>query len=174
VLHRAEVWAQTLARLLAGLGLALLICFAVATLVDGLMRSLADRPIDAVADVAGYVVAVAVAACFPLAHLRRANITIEIAGMAFGPHVAQWLRGLAALLVTLCMVAIARQMLLYAGNAADGHDSTVMLSIPTAPFWYLVALMFVVAAAIQALVAFIELARCLHHLPALPHSHGPS
>jgi hypothetical protein len=91
MLNRAETLCLHAARALAAMGLITLIGFAVATLLDGLLRSLADRPIIAVGDVGSYVVAASVAACFPLAHLQRANITIELAGMALGPRVAHGL-----------------------------------------------------------------------------------
>lgn len=168
MLRAAEALCTRLARLLAVCGLLVLIGFAAATLLDGVLRSLANRPITLVGDAGSYVVAAAMAACFPLALLQRANITIEIAGLALGRRAAQMLRAAAALLVALTMAAMARQMVIYAGNAAAGHDSTVMLDIPTAPFWYVVAAMFSVAAVAQVLVAAVECRRC-----AGPANQGP-
>ena len=112
-----------------------------------------------------YVVACAVAACFPLAQLRHANITIEIVGIAAGPRMRQGLRAFAAILVAVTMVAMARQLLIYASHEASGGDTSVMLGIPTAPFWYVVAAMFVIAAVAQLLVAVLEVARCGAHPP---------
>ena len=77
VLMRAEAAARLLARSLAVAGLLLLMGLAVATLLDGLLRFFFSRPIDAVRDVNGVIVAVAAAACFPLAMIERTNITIR-------------------------------------------------------------------------------------------------
>ena len=170
MLARAEAAALRAAQALAVLGLLVLILFAAATLADGLLRSLADRPIDLVDDIGSYVVACAVASCFPLAQLRHANITIEIVGIALGPRVRQALRAFAAILVAVTMVAMARQLLIYASHEASGGDSSVMLGIPTSPFWYVVAVMFVIAAVAQLLVAVLELARCGGALQPAPPS----
>ncbi len=170
MLRRAEALCFRLARLLAAAGLMLLIGFAAATLLDGLLRSLANRPIDAVGDLGSLVVAAAVSACFPLAQLQRANITIELAGLALGPRAGQALRAFAAILVTIAMTAMARQLFVYAGNEASGGDTTVMLGIRTAPFWYVVASMFFVAAAAQLLVTLVELGHCRRPGQASPLS----
>lgn len=162
MLRRADAFCLRVATNLAVAGLSVLVAFAVATLLDGLARSLLDRPIEAVADVGDYVAAAAVSACFPLAQMRRANITIELAGMALGARAARLLRALAAILVGVVMLAMSRQMLLYAASSASGGDTTVMLGIPTAPFWYVVAAMFVCAAVAQMLVAATECARVAH------------
>jgi TRAP-type C4-dicarboxylate transport system permease small subunit len=136
-------------KLLAAMGLIVLIIFAFATCADGLLRSLANQPITAVGDVGTYIVAAAVAACFPLAQLQRANITIEM-------FHARPLRVCSATLVLIAIAAMARQMFLYAADNAEAGDSTVMLSIPTAPFWYAVAAMFTCATLVQLLVVATE------------------
>ena len=159
MLRRVDAACLRAAYVLAATGLCVLIAFAAATLVDGLSRSLADRPVEAVGDVGPYVVAAAVAACFPLAQLQRANITIELAGMVAGPRAARILRAFAAVVVAVVMLAMTRQMLLYAADDASGGDTTVMLGLPTAPFWYAVGAMFACASVAQLLVVATEFAR---------------
>jgi len=109
MLHRAETLCLHVARTLAAAGLITLIGFAIVTLLDGLFRSVADSPIVAVGDVGGYVVAASVAACFPLAQLQRANITIELAGMALGPRSAHVLRAAASVAVLIVLAAMTRR-----------------------------------------------------------------
>ena len=89
--------------------------------------------------------------------MQRANITIEFAGHR------RPLRIFAAGLVLLAIAAMTRQMFLYAADDAAAGDSTVMLGIPTAPFWYVVAAMFAVATLVQALVLGLELTRTPPH-----------
>ena len=74
---RIDWAAKALARALAVLGLGVLLCFAVMTMVDGLLRFFFARPIDAVRDVGGLVAAFAVACCIPVAIVERSNITIR-------------------------------------------------------------------------------------------------
>ncbi len=151
-MRQIQIFTQKAAQTLAAIGLVALILFAFATCADGLLRSMANQPITAVGDVGTYVVAAAVAACFPLAQLQRANITIEMFG-GRAPRI------FATLLVLIAIAAMTRQMFLYAADSAEGGDSTVMLSIPTAPFWYIVAIMFACATAVQLLVLIAELTR---------------
>lgn len=159
MLARLEAVALAVSRALAALGLVILLLFAVATLADGLMRSLADAPIDAVRDLGGLVVAVAVAFCFPLSCLQRSNITIKFAEAFIGPKSSRILDAIAAVLVEIAVILIARQLFIYAWNEARAGDSTVMLDVPAAPFWYAAAAALALAAIVQALVAVLEIAR---------------
>ena len=173
MLRAAERLCSRAASVLAAVGLTVLILFAAATLLDGLLRSLFGAPITAVGDVGTFVVAAAVSACFPLAQLQRANITIELLGVAAGPRMTQRLRAFSAVVVLVVLAAAAWQMFLYADNVATGGDTTVMLSIPTSPFWYVVAAMLACATVTQLLVAAVELGR-LHRgeaPPLLPGMH---
>jgi TRAP-type transport system small permease protein len=161
MLARLEAIALAVSRALAALGLIILLGFAVATLADGTMRSLADAPIDAVRDLGGLVVGVAVACCFPLSCLQRSNITIKFAEAFIGPRSSRILDAIAAALVEIAVVLIARQLFIYAWNEARAGDSTVMLDVPAAPFWYAAAAALALAAIVQALVVVLEIGRVL-------------
>ncbi len=156
---RLDRLSHRLAETLAIIGLTVLIGFAAATVLDGLSRSLLSSPIMIVGDIGAYVIAAAIAACMPLAQLQRANITIDLVGAAIGPRGARALHAVAAILVSIVMIAIARQIFIYAADTASGGDSSVMLGIATAPFWYAVAVMIAFAAAAQILVAWQSIAR---------------
>jgi TRAP-type C4-dicarboxylate transport system permease small subunit len=161
VLALAEQLCRRVAQVLAALGLTALILFAVATVLDGLLRFFDGEPIVLVGDAGSLLVAAAVASCFPLAQLQRANITIDLAGMALGPRMARALRTAAGIVVLIALAAMARQMARYAGEDASAGDTTVMLGIVTAPFWYVVAAMFACATIGQALVVALDMARWL-------------
>ena len=144
---------RAVCRALAAAGLGLLLCLAVMTLLDGLLRSFANQPIDAVRDLGGVVAAVAMAACFPIAMLERSNISIRFLEPAFGRATSRNADRFAALLVLVVLGAIAREFFRYAGAAARSGDATWILNIPTAPFWYAVDALLWVAVLAQALVA---------------------
>ena len=81
---------KLVAQALAVLGLGALLCFAVMTMADGLLRFFFARPIDAVRDVGGLVAAFAVVCCVPVAIVERSNITIRFLSTVIGPR-AGWM-----------------------------------------------------------------------------------
>ena len=155
-----EAAALKVARALAVFGLLILLGYATMTLADGLLRSIANSPIEAVQDLASVVVAVAVSCCFPLAFLQRSNITIKFMETFLGHRVGRALDAVAAMLVATVAVLIARQIFIFADNEYRGGDATVMLEIKTAPFWFFVAAVMAFAALTQALVALRGVLRC--------------
>jgi TRAP-type C4-dicarboxylate transport system permease small subunit len=150
--------ARLVARGLAVAGLGLLLCFAVATIADGLLRFFFAHPIDAVNDLGGIVAAVAVASCIPLVMLERGNITIRFVATFIGPRAARVADLAAGLLVELILMGMAWQFIRFARQAAKDGIATWMLHVPTAPFWWVVAGMICVGVAMQAVVILRYLA----------------
>ena len=162
-----------MARELAAYGLLVLIAYAAMTLLDGLMRSFANRPIELVRDLDSVVIAAAMRCCFPITYQMRSNICIKFAGMTsaavgtdtrrlrIGPH-----DGHADLM--------AWQLFLFAQAQAANGDATVMLEIRTAPFWYFVSCLMAFAAFVQLLTAVSDICRCFganDDATALPQAH---
>jgi TRAP-type C4-dicarboxylate transport system permease small subunit len=131
------------------------------TLADGLMRWLASRPIEGVRDAGAFIIAVAVSCCIPVALMERANIAIRVAGTAFGARASHALDAFAALAVEVVIAAMAWQFTVYAGKLARVHETTWILKIPVAPFWYGVAGILWLAVAVQAIVVVLDCARAL-------------
>lgn len=163
-----------LARALAAFGLLMLIVYAAMTLLDGLMRSLADQPIEMVRDLDNVVIAAAMSCCFPLAYQMRSNICIKLGSMALGSRFGQILDAFASVVMTVIAVLMAWQLFLYARSEAVNGDTTVMLGIRTAPFWYFVACLMGFAAFVQLLTALSDIRRCFGmagDVSALPQQH---
>jgi TRAP-type C4-dicarboxylate transport system permease small subunit len=158
-----ERLAFSAARALAAFGLLILLASAATKLADGLMRWLINAPIDAVRDLGGLVIAIAVSCCFPLALLERSNIGIRFAEALMGRRTSQLLDAFAAVLATTVLTLIAWEFLLYAGKAAKGGDTTWMLGVPVAPFWYVVDSVWWCAVAVQTIVSIREIGRCFGH-----------
>jgi len=129
------------------------------TLADGLMRWLANRPIEGVRDVGMVVIAVAVTCCIPVGLMERANISIRIAGTVFGAATGRALDALAALVVEVVMVAMAWQFTLFAGKIARAGETTWVLKISTYPFWYTVAAILWMAVLVQLIVVVLEFSK---------------
>ena len=49
------------------------------TIADGLMRWIANQPIEGVRDLGGLAIALAIACCFPVVMIEKGNITIRLA-----------------------------------------------------------------------------------------------
>jgi len=144
--------ARLVARGFAVAGLGLLLCFAVATIADGLLRFFFAHPIDAVNDLGGIVAAVAVASCIPLVMLERGNITIRFIATFIGPRAGRLADLAAGLLVELILAGMAWQFIRFAEQAEKDGIATWMLHVPTAPFWWAVAALICVGVAMQAVV----------------------
>jgi TRAP-type transport system small permease protein len=149
-------------RALSAIGLAALLILAGLTLADGLMRWLANQPIEGVRDVGALAIAVAVACCLPIGLAEKSNITIRLAESALGPRVGKRVAAVldvfAAIAVTIVMAAMCWQFYLYAGKIAQANETTWVLKIPRAPFWYAVTVILAIAVLVQLLVVAREIA----------------
>jgi C4-dicarboxylate transporter DctM subunit len=148
-------WASNaLARALAVIGLGALLCFAVMTMADGLLRFFFASPIDAVRDAGSLVAAFAVACCVPVAIVERSNITVRFLSAVIGPRTGQIADLAAAILVEIILILMTWQFVLFAEDARVTGTATWMLRIPTAPVWGAVALILGLSAILQLIVGF--------------------
>jgi TRAP-type C4-dicarboxylate transport system permease small subunit len=143
---------KLLAQALAVLGLGALLCFAVMTMADGLLRFFFARPIDAVRDVGGLVAAFAVACCVPVAIVERSNITIRFLSTVIGPRAGRIADAAAAGLVEIVLILMTWQFVLFANQARLTGTATWMLRIPSAPVWAAVAMILGISALLQIVV----------------------
>jgi TRAP-type transport system small permease protein len=166
MLARLERFGLVGTRALSAAGLIALMLLAALTLADGLARWLLNQPIEGVRDVGALAIAVAVACCLPVGLMERSNITIRLAEAVGGARLGRFLDLVAAILVALVVGAIAWQFFLFAGKTARANETTMILQIPRAPFWYGVAWLFVFALVVQLIVVVLEGARCFGFAPA--------
>jgi len=150
---RIDRASRLLAQALAILGLGALLCFAVMTMADGLLRFFFAHPIDAVRDVGGLVAAFAVACCIPVAVIERSNITIRFVSAIFGSRAGRIADLGAAVLVEIVLVLMTWQFVLFAWQAHTTGSATWMLRIPSAPVWAAVAALLGISALLQIVVA---------------------
>jgi TRAP-type C4-dicarboxylate transport system permease small subunit len=150
----------TATRALSVVGLIALMGLATMTLADGLLRWLANRPIEGVRDLGGLAIAVAIACCIPVGLMERGNIAIRLGGL-FHPTVGKLLDAIAALIVCVVLALAAWQFWLYAAKMARAHETTFVLQIPIAPFWFGVDVLLWLAVTVQLIVALRDMARVL-------------
>ena len=150
------------AKILALGGLIVLLAFASATLLDGLLRHLIGRPIEFVRDSGGLIVALSVTCCFPLALLQRANISIKFIDLWVPSPLARALDAAASVVVWIVFFFSAIEFYLYARDLARANDVTVMLNVPRAPFWYAIDAVLWFGVAVQTLVVMVDCAKCVY------------
>lgn len=161
MLKQLERFGLLATRALSVAGLVGLMVLAILTLFDGLARWLLNQPIEGVRDVGGLAIALAVSCCIPVGLMERSNITIRLAESAIGRGAGRFLDALGALVVAVAVGVIAWQFTVFAGKIARAHETTWVLKIPTAPFWYGVAAILWCALLVQCIVLILEVGRCL-------------
>jgi TRAP-type transport system small permease protein len=145
-------------RALSVVGLIGLMALASATLADGLMRWLANSPIEGVRDLGALVIAVAIACCLPVALVERANIAIRL-GRLVNPLAGRILDAFASLAGLAILALAAWQLWIYAEKMVRARETTFVLQIPVAPFWMAVDAVLWLAVLVQAVVALRDLLR---------------
>lgn len=151
-MEKIERAGKASARVLATIGLGTLLCFAVMTIADGMLRFFFASPLDVVRDAGGLVAAFAVATCIPVAIIERSNISIRFLSELFGPRVSRIADFAAGLLVEVILLLVTWQFVLFAEQAHETGTATWMLRIPTAPVWAAVAVIMAFSAALQTIV----------------------
>lgn len=134
---------------LSVVGLVALMGLAAMTLADGLLRWAANHPVEGVRDLGGLAIAVAIACCLPVGLMERANIAIRLGGGLVG----RGLEAFASSVVCGVLALAAWQFWLYAEKMAHARETTFVLQIPIAPFWYGVDAILWLAVLVQAIVA---------------------
>jgi TRAP-type C4-dicarboxylate transport system permease small subunit len=154
---RIEQFGLRITRIISIAGLTALMFLAVMTLADGLLRWLANAPIDGVRDMGGLAVAIGVAACLPVGLMERSNITLHFLNSVGAPAIGRVLDAFAALVTGVVYIALAWQFTTFAGKMAQAHETTWVLKIPVAPFWYVVAAILWLSVCVQAIVIILEI-----------------
>jgi TRAP-type transport system small permease protein len=152
MLQTLERTALIATRALSVVGLTALMSLAVMTIADGLMRWIANQPIEGVRDLGGLAIALAIACCFPVVMVEKGNITVRLAE-SVSPTLSRVLDVFAAVLVCGVLAALTWQIWLYAGKMAHARETTFVLQIPVAPFWFGVSAILACAVIVQAIVA---------------------
>jgi TRAP-type C4-dicarboxylate transport system permease small subunit len=150
---RIDWAAKILARALAVAGLCVLLCFALMTIADGLLRFFFASPIDLVRDAGSLVAAFSVSCCIPVAIVERSNITIRFISRVAG-RFAGWAADMAAaILVEVVLILMTWQFVLFARQAYQSGSATWMLRIPATPVWVAVASILGISALLQIVVS---------------------
>jgi tripartite ATP-independent transporter DctQ subunit len=138
-------------------GLSLLLVLAVFTLLDGLLRAIANTPIDLVREIGDMVAAICGTCCLPIVLLHRNNIVLRLFDRIQPPLGVRMIDTIAALVIEIVMIGMAWQFYLFGMKTMRAGDVTWLLNWPKAPFWFIVDGILWVAVAVQSFVVGEEL-----------------
>jgi TRAP-type C4-dicarboxylate transport system permease small subunit len=140
------------ANALAVAGLSILLILATFTLFDGLLRALANYPLDIVREIGDLVAANCGACCLPIVLLHSNNITLRAFDKILPAKGVRAIDVFAGVVIEIVMIAMAWEFYLHSVKAMRAGDVTWRLNLPTAPFWFVVDAILWVAVAVQTFV----------------------
>ena len=129
---------RDLATIVAVAGLLLLLVVAFFTLLDGLLRAFANRPLDFVRETGDLVAAVAGACCLPIVIMERGNITLQALEGIFPLRMVRLIDLVNSVVILGLLVAMGWQFFLFSMKTMRAGENTWLLNIPKAPFWFVV------------------------------------
>lgn len=157
-----------LSQRLALVGVAGMLVFALATVVDVTLRKLANTPIPGFYDIGQLVLAVVVAASFPAVIASRSNLVIDFLTGTFPPRLRRALAALGGALMLIFLALLAWRMAFYSAELAERNSITINLGVPTAPFWWAVTAFIAFCVLVQAVVALAQLREAFAPIPPEP------
>ena len=154
---RVAGWSNVIAML----GVVALLVVAGSTLLDVLLRWVANSPIKGLNDINALAVPVVIAACFPLVVARRHNISIRLLGEAISPSVCRWLDVFGAALLLIFVALVGWQLVVYTLDLARSNRTTWQLLVPVTPTWTVATAIVLLCIPIQLAAFATDLARAL-------------
>lgn len=151
------------ANALAVAGLSLLLILAVFTLLDGLLRAVANKPIDLVREIGDMVAAICGTCCLPIVLLHQNNIVLRIFDRILPSSGVHVIDTIAALVIEIVMIGMAWQFWLFGIKTMRAGDVTWLLNWPKAPFWFAVDGILWAAVAVQTFVLIEEMTGARRH-----------
>jgi C4-dicarboxylate transporter, DctM subunit len=152
ILDRLERGCFHLTRPIAFLGVIGMLVAAGTTVIDVLLRWLANSGVSALNEIVALAFAVAVTACIPAGLARGVNLTIDLLQARFSRRLAAWLQAVGALLLLAFFALLAWRIAAYAGSLADRGATTVIRGWPQAPFFFAAAALLGIGVLVQAVV----------------------
>jgi TRAP-type C4-dicarboxylate transport system permease small subunit len=148
-------------RAIAILGLGGLLIVSVTTMLDVLLRWIANAPIRGLNDINGLAVAVVIATCLPLVVAQRQNIAIRFLGAAVGARGGRWLDAFGSAALLGFVAAVGWQLALHTADLAESGRTTWDLRLPVTPAWVVATAVVLLCIPIQAIAFVADLARAV-------------
>ena len=161
LLTRIERGLRTLTRPLATLGVLGMLLAAGATVVDVLLRWLANSGVIALNEITSMAFAIAITACLPAGFAGGVNLKIDVLARWLTGRLEAWLDAIGAFALLVFVALLAQQVLIHADNLAREGRTTIILGWPQAPFMYVVVLLLAFSTLVQAVVTLNSVRRAI-------------
>ena len=152
-------WCERLTQPVAFIGVLGMLIASGITVVDVLLRWLANSGITALNEIIAMTFAVAVTACIPSGMARGVNLSIDVLEPRFSPRMAAWLKAAGGAALLLFFALLTWHMVRYTGDLARDNRATMMLGLPQAPFMAVASALLALAAAVQLVVVADDVRR---------------
>jgi tripartite ATP-independent transporter DctM subunit len=150
-----------LTRRLAFGGVMVMLLIAGVTIIDVILRTVANAPIVAMNEITEVFFAVGVAACFPAGLTQRIHVTVDLLAKRYGKRLTAWLKVVGALMLLWLFAIIAWRLGMIAASLTETGETTIILRIPTWPFIWLVACFVGLGVIFQFVVLGVEVINAL-------------
>jgi tripartite ATP-independent transporter DctM subunit len=149
-LDRLYDWCLVLTRPIAFVGVLGMLIASGVTVIDVLLRWLANTGVAALNEIVSMTFAVAVTACIPAGLAAEVGITIDIVEKILARRTASWLRFVGTCLLLIFFALLTWRMAVYAQSL--GGRTTVILALPQAPFIYATSALLAISTLVQSVV----------------------
>lgn len=153
IIDRLHLLCTRISKPTAIIGVLGLFMIAIITIISVTAREVFSYPIIWGLDIAGLIIIIVVATCFPTGVMLRKHVAIEFLGAALGRKWTQRLDFFGALVTAIALTVLAWQMTVVAGQEVAYNTSTIVVRIPTGPVWWLAAVIVWVTVPMQFIVA---------------------
>ncbi len=109
------------------------------TVIDVLLRSLANKPVPGSYDLISCIQVAVVALALPYCCFQKANISVDMFMIFLPKRIQRIVDSIIGLISTAFIVVVVWQCILYANNARKAGEVSMGAFIPHYPFIYLVA-----------------------------------
>ncbi len=129
-----------------------MLVLAMLTVVDISLRYFFSTPIRGLDEASGLLMAGIVAATFPSGIMARNHITVDLLTDLLSKRVAKIGEAIGAVMLLVMLVILTWRMGIYANRLMLRANETVIVGIPTAPFWWGATALFALCVPLQLVV----------------------
>lgn len=138
------------------------------TVGDVLLRFFLNAPITGFYEVVEIIIAVAIAASFPAGLAQRRVLRVEFLERFLSVRLRSILQAVGSAALLLFIVVITWRLGVYATVLQARSEATVIIELPTAPFWWAATFFVGLCIPVQVVKTLIDIRRMLAELQAEP------
>ena len=152
-------------RAIAVVGFVGLLVVSLLTMLDVLLRWIANAPIKGLNDINGLAIAIVIASCLPLVVAQRQNISIRFLGEVAGAGASRWLDAFGSGALLAFVALIGWQLVVYTSGLAESGRTTWHLRIPVTPYWSFATGVVLLCIPAQAIAFVADVVRAVTGAP---------